>query len=86
MPELDATEVGVQAARVMEDLEQAALSGDLGTNPRVLAAMVIYEVRNDEDESTVGARTTDDRSVVGLGLLDRAQCALRDPDGDLSSD
>lgn len=87
---LDATEVGIQAARVMEDLERAADAGELGADPRVVAAMVIYEVAGQDEDgdatSVVGARVTGDRNVVGLGLLDRAQCALRSPDGDLSGD
>jgi hypothetical protein len=88
MSDIDATEVGHQAARIMEDLERAADADELGTQPRVVAAMVIYEVRGtDEDGDTtsiVGCRCTDDRNVLGLGMLARANEALLRPDGDLT--
>lgn len=83
---LDATEVGLQAARVMEDLENAAAAGNLGEAPQVVAALVIYEVRSEDGDSTVGARVTDDRNVVGLGLAVRAHEAMLRPDGDLSEE
>lgn len=79
---LDTTEIGVVAAKVMEDVENAAWEGEA----RVLAAAVIYEVR-DEQGSTVGLRVTDDRNVLGLGLLARAHEALTGGEhGDLSDD
>lgn len=83
MADIDTTEIGVVAAKVMEDLEQ---TDQLGENPKVMAAMVIYEVADDDGNSTVGARCTDDRNVLGLGLLARASEALLNPDGDLSED
>jgi hypothetical protein len=85
---LDTTEVGVVAARVMEDLEHAADSGDLGDEPSVIAAAVIYEVRGTDTDgdatSVVGLRVTDNRNVLGLGLIARANEALLRPDGDLT--
>lgn len=88
MTTLDTTEVGIVAAKVMEDLDRSASIGDLGDAPAVIAAAVIYEVRGTDDDgdttSVVGLRVTDDRNVLGLGLLARANEALLRPDGDLT--
>jgi hypothetical protein len=90
MTTLDTTEVGIVAAKVMEDLDRAASIGELGERPAVIAAAVIYEVRGTDDDgdatSVVGLRVTDDRNVLGLGLLARANEALLRPDGDLTGD
>lgn len=79
---MDASEVGRVAALVMEDLES-----DHGTDDsaRVVAAMVVYEVTSVADgerRSTVGARVTEDRNVVGLGLVERIRDAMLTDDPD----
>ena len=77
---LDTTEVGLQAAKVMEDLERNAADGDYGDGKStVLSAAVIYEVQNEDGGSTVGLRCTGDRNVIGVGLLHRGIAALMDP-------
>lgn len=87
---LDPAAIGVQAARAMADLEAAQDRGELGDDVEVLAALVIVEVRSvnaDGDTiSTVSARVTDDRSVIALGLMERAHETFLDPDGDLSGE
>lgn len=65
MSGLDATEVGVQAARVYEVQSDGVEDGVDGTY------------------STVGGRVTDDRSVIGLGLVARMHEALLEPTTDL---
>jgi hypothetical protein len=77
---LDTTEVGIQAARVMEDLERNTADGDYGNGATVLAAAVIYEVENEDGGNTVGLRCTDDRNVIGVGLLTRGIEALLNPE------
>jgi len=88
---LDSTEVGIQAARAMADLEAAAERGDFpAEGAEVLAALVIIEVRHvDEDGdtlSTISGRVTEDRSVIALGLLERARETFLRPDGDLAGE
>ena len=84
---LDGREVGLVAARAMADLE-GAFPDDTGAE--VMAALVVVEVRHvDEDGdtmSTISARVTDDRSVIGLGLIARAHETFLRPDGDLAAE
>lgn len=87
---LDPAAIGVQAARAMADLEAAQDRGDLGEHAEVLAALVVVEVRSIDADgdtiSTVSARVTDDRSVIALGLIERARDTFLDPHGDLADE
>lgn len=76
---IDTTEIGIVAAKVMQDLEEMQHSGELDDDAQVVSALVTYEVRSGSD-STVGGRCTDDRNVLGLGLLVRMKAAMLDPD------
>lgn len=79
----DTTEIGIVAAKVMEDVEDIEREGDVyGENPRIVAALVVYEIRDDDGNSTVGCRVTEDRNVLAAGLLARAQVAVLHPDGE----
>lgn len=74
---IDTTEVGVIAARVMEDLEAMQKTGDVEDDARVVAVLVIYEVRSvKENTSTVGGHCTDGSSILGLGLMERMRYTM----------
>lgn len=88
---LNSTEVGLVAAQAMADLEDAAAAGTFpAEGAEVLAALVVIEVRHvDEDGntlSTVSARVSGDRSVIALGLVERARVTFLEPDGDLAGE
>ena len=69
---IDTTEVGVVASKVMEALEELQKTGEVEEDARVVAVLVIYEVRSSkENTSAVGGHCTGGSSVLGLGLMER---------------
>ncbi len=77
---IDTTEVGVVASKVMEDLENMQKTGDVEDDARVVAVLVIYEIRSaTEKTSTVGGHCTDSSSVLGLGLIERMRYTMIHP-------
>ena len=85
---IDAAPLGQLTAKAMDDLETAVDRGELPADTRILAAMVVLELHHTDDTgdtySTVTARVSEDRSVIGLGLAQRAAETFLRPDGDLA--
>lgn len=77
---IDTSEIGIVASKVMEDLEIMQKSGEVEDDACVVAVLVTYEVRSaKESTSTVGGRTTNDSTVIGLGLMERMRYTMLAP-------
>lgn len=82
---IDTTEIGILAAKLMDDIAGDLSDDVLPKDAVVRSALLVVEVGSEsEGSSLVTVRVTDDRNVIGLGLVERARAALLWPEGDLA--
>ena len=73
---IDTTEIGVVAAKVMEDIEKDSRNGNMPDGARVASVLVAYEI-DGQSQTRFGCKMTGNRMVIGLGLAEMAREAMK---------